>query len=60
MSCSCLEKISILPLGVLSGYFCRVGAEIGEGNFWICDRVGIRAEILFDEFIQRGQLRKTC
>ncbi len=59
MSCSCLEKISILPLGVLSGYFCRVGAEIGEGDFGLGDGVGIRAKILFDELIQSGQLRKT-
>ncbi len=45
--------------GGVERIFRRVGAEIGEGDFWICDRVGICAEILFDKFVESRQLRKT-
>ena len=42
MSYSVLEKISILPLGVFSGYFCGIAAEIGKGDGWLGDRVAYR------------------
>ncbi len=45
--------------GRIERIFQRVGAEIGEGDFWIRDRVGICAKILFDEFIESRQVRKT-
>ena len=56
---SCLEKISILPLGVSSGILFWIAPKIFKGNGRLVGGSCPCANILCDEFIQRRQFRKT-